>query len=1103
MSTIHYSLISSCQKAVLLNTAKSDEELIDELTSCDNRKSTMLANGVRLERHHCIQLKLSSTNIVKLSDWDIKQSIRKLDSECSSPLHERLDRCTQEKVVSFAIIYKNESSIEKLTNKISLLRNAVKIGPNILHVEVINESSKIDVRVIGLQQVIWLRNLPIRWFELDLLQGSCVVPVNHILRKHLDSSFGEIVHMESKSPKAGTSALLQCDVCIKFADESSCKKIMSELSSGSCVASKEGASIVFPVAAELDSSGYMDSKSISERKTLRDRIRAAQLQREADSMSLTSLVNEAEECLENAALDALDSDSVLKERDGLVNECDKGKILLKSSESSADHGDLEEIVDLTRADSRALKAASTLLARKIASFAQVIAIQQLSNKLAAQREAEKALQVTLHDNQRAANACVTKATEMCRVISQVSDATDCRETFQDILRRTEVLTSTLTQLLKTESGGQRYVQALQRSLSHIDDQIELILPISAQLTAFASLIESLDKSERDLSILRGAAPSLFPSHATDMAELAVRSLVKHGREKFKLFLKSIQVKSDDASALTEGGKSRVDSGDVRCSEGDMLDIAESVEVLMKVCEVALAAELLASSYLSSLQGKALNRDVTQTISVNDGGTEGALMSVAEQCECYTDSCICDSAEMKELSHLFQIEILQPYQDRIKRISQLLLAPLPLSFLLDSFRIGDVRRSTENAYDLLQVGIKDYEDDKKELRREANRIEQERVYEIKQKKIIEERRIEHEKNERRKLLEKKIALLKMKKKELEDEQQKNKDEAAAAAQEEERRKRGYASSDNARQEDFDFQNENQNEYENENGDCRSTDMDRYNDSERYASRYSDGREFERQPRRSECSRGDFVYALKPPCWDLQATTQTHTDSGHTAENRDNATTITAERRQWVSSTVGWKGNEEDSGIVSATRRKLSQGGVTLKGAVCAVAAAVTAPTNPCVAEEVMSVTHSAVDASNSEIAVDRGVALLSSSVGGIVQLPHTVVTVAVAAPAPQSVVAVAGASRKRKKVQTPLSGGDAGADAVTTVQPTAPAQAPPVALAVAVIAPAVVAAAAVEVALVKVAVEAALSVVDSKKQESHMREALLASKLKRKKLLKTN
>ena len=1087
---------------------------MDELTSCANRISTMLANGVRLERHHCIQLKLSCTNIVKLSDWDIKQSIRKLDSECSSPLHERLDRCTHEKVVSFVIIYKNESSIEKLISKISLLRNALKIGPNILHIEVINESSKIDGRVIGLKRVVWLRNLPIRWFELDLLQGSCVVPVNHILRKHLDSSFGEIVQMESKSPKASSSALLQCDVCIKFANESSCKKIMSELSSGSCVASKEGASIVFPVAAELDISGYMDSKSIAERKTLRDKIRAAQLQREADSMSLTSLVNEAEGCLESAALDTVDSDSVLKERDGLMNECDKGKILLKSSESSADHGDLEEIVDLTKADSRALKAASALLARKIASFTQTIAIQQLNNKLAAQREAEKALQVTLHDNQKAAHSCVTKATEMCRVISQVSDAADCRETFQDILRRTKVLTSTLTQLLKTESGGQRYVQALQRSLSQIEDQIELILPISILLTAFASLIESLAKCERDLSTLRGAAPSLFPSHATDMAELAVRSLVKHGREKFQLFLQSVEEKSDCASALTEGGKSGVDGVDVQCSEGDMLDMSESVEVLMKVCEVALAAELLASSYLTSLQGRARNSDHTQMVSVKESATESFLVSVAEQCVCYTGSCICDSAEMQELSHLFQIEILRPYQDRIKRISQLLQSPLPLSFILDSFHVGDVRRSTENAYDLLQVGIKDYEDDKKELRREAQRIEQERVYEIKEKKVIEERRIEHEKHERRKLLEKKIALLKMKKKELEEEEQKQEYEAVAATHEEERRKRGDASSDNARLEDYDFQNENQNGYENENGDCRSTDMDRYDDSERCASRYSDSREFERLPRRTECLRGDFVYALQPPCWDLQATAQTHTDSGHTAENRDITTTITAERRQWVSSAVGWKGNEEDSGMISATRRKLSQGGVTLKGAVCAVDAAVTATTNPCVAEEMMSVMHCVVDASDIEIAVDLGLASLStvdesSSVGGTVQPPHTIVTVtprAAPAPAsvPQSVVTVAGTSRKRKKVQSSLRDGGAGADAVTTVQPTA--SAPPVAVAVAVavagIAPVIEVAAAVEVALVEVAVVAALSVMDSKKQESHMREALLASKLKRKKLLKS-
>ena len=1097
-----------------------DAMVISSVSSADTANlgiSPALPNGVRLERHHCIQLRLSSTNIVKLSDWDIKQSIRKLDAECSTPLYERLDRCPHEKILLFVIIYRSKASAEKLTSKISLLRNFVKIGLDILHVEIQNESNNFDETMDGLQKVMWLRNLPIRWFELDLLQGSCVVPLSHVLWKYLDISFGRIVGMETKSPETSNSALLQCDVCIKFAEENSCKKIMNEMSSGSCVASKEGASIVFQIGADLERGGYMDSNLVAERKTLRDKIRAAKLQHEADIILLTSSVNEAEEYLESVALDATDAlnaSNVSKERDAFVDYCRRCKLLIKQSESSIDNGrDLDEIIDLKKSDSKALKAASAALTRMKTLFSQTIAVGNLNKKLAVQREAEKELQIVLHDNKKTAHSYVTKATEMCGVMRQTSSDADCSEVFEDTLRRTEMLASTLTRLLKTETGGQRYVQTLQKSLSLMQQQMENMIPTTLMLTAFATLVESMNKCEADLTALRGSAPSLFPSHPTDMGESAVRSLVKHGRDKFQIFLNDVKVKNSGAFSVEESERSGADERDVKGSEGesegdtevDILDIVESLEVHMKVCETVLAAELLASVYLPSPSPKeqATTSDLTRILGSRDGSKDCSAVSISEQCVCHTDCCICDSAEMRELSNLFKIEILQPYQDRIKRIAMLLQSPLPT--LLDAFHSGDVRRSVENAYDLLQVGIKDFEGDKKELRNEAKRIHQEHIYEVKQKKIAEEKRIEHEKNERKKLLERKIALLKIRKRELEEDEQKKKDEVAFVAAEELRRKREYSESENARLED-DYQNEC------ENGDFTDTDLDRNDSGEQYSrSRYSDGKEYEGQPRRSECTRGAFVYALQPPCWDMQSTEQSNTDNGHTPYS-DIATTTTttttavpgesiveSRKRNRILSALGWKGKEDDSGIVSATRRKLSQGGLTLRGAESATT--LTEPTHPSAAEECVSATHRTVNVSD----IDSGITVAPTpaatsvtSVEGIIDTSHIVVaaTALVLAVAPESVplsvVHVAANSRKKKKGKGSINN-EVVADTNITVQ-SAASSLVPATVAAAVVVPVIEVEAAV-------AVEVEVSTLDPKKQESFMREALLARKLMRKELLK--
>ena len=671
-----------------------------------------------------------------------------------------------------------------------------------------------------------------------------------------------------------------------------------------------------------------------------------------------------------------------------------------------------------------------------------------------------------------------------------------------------MLTATLTRLLKTETGGQRYAQTLQKSLSLMQQQMENMIPNTLMLTAFATLVESMNKSEAGLTTLRGSAPSLFPSHPTDTAELAVRSLVKHGRDKFQIFLKNIEVKNSGALDVEESERSGAEESDVKGSEGkgeckgegdtevDMLDIVESLELHMKVCETTLAAELLASVYIPSPNEQAGTSDRSQILGSRDGIKDCSSVSTTEQCVCHTDCCLCDSAEMRELSNLFNIEILQPYQERIKRIAMLLQSPLPT--LLDTFHSGDVRRSVENAYDLLQVGIQDFEGDKKELRNEAKKIHYELIYETKQKKIAEERRIEHEKNERKKLLERKIAFLKTRKRELEEEEQRRNDEIAIVAAEEQRRKGEYSVSENAR-----LQDDSHNECEN--GDFTDTDMDRHDSGARYTgSRYSDGREYERQPRRSECTRGAFVYALQPPCWDMQSTEQSYTDNGHMATTTiavQGGSVVEGRKRNRILSAVGWRGKEDDSGIVSATRRKLSQGGVTLRGAESALTPS--EPTNPSVAEECESVTNCAVNVSDIDCGITVAPAATSvtsvdgpSSVEGIVDSSHIVVaaTALVMAVAPESVprsvVEVAANSRKKKKGKGSMNN-EVVANSNITLQ-SAALSVVPATMAVAVVVP---------VIEVEAAVEVAAPILDSKRQESFMREALLASKLKRKKLLK--
>jgi hypothetical protein len=235
---------------------------------------SILSTGVHIERFHAIQLSVSSINNIEATDWDLKQSFRKLDQHCSTPLCEKIVRNSNRKLLILSLVFENEMAVEKLTDKIKLLRNELMVNKNHLQVKAITKDKTVsDSEKERKNQSIWLRNLPSRWFDLDSFHGNRVIPSNHMLRKLLEEQFGLVLQMECKNQ---ITNLLQCDVCVGFATLYGSDQAMTTFGGDSCVAKKEGASAIFLISAELDDSGYLEKDSIAERALSRDELHAAQ-----------------------------------------------------------------------------------------------------------------------------------------------------------------------------------------------------------------------------------------------------------------------------------------------------------------------------------------------------------------------------------------------------------------------------------------------------------------------------------------------------------------------------------------------------------------------------------------------------------------------------------------------------------------------------------------------------------------------------------------------------------------------------------------------------------------------------------------------------------
>jgi hypothetical protein len=318
----------------------------------------VMPNGVRIEKFHSVRLKVSGSELLKVSDWDLKQSIRKLDFRCSDPLYESITRNFDSKALSIFMVYDSRVSTDELSRKIDLLRNKVKVNAQIVHVEVVSEVGDIsDSKSINLSKTVWLRNLPIRWFELDSFQGSCAVPSAHIVYSFLQENFGVIDQMETKSPKDGKGTLLQIDLCVKFSNASSCTKLMDVMGSRSCIARREGASIVFPITAELDMSDYLSSELVAQRASLRDKVRSCRAELKRVSAALSLALDDTEVYLSSPALqDMLLSTAMKREYEDVVQLCVKYRIILGDySLSSSDciYSRSKEVISRSECSSRA------------------------------------------------------------------------------------------------------------------------------------------------------------------------------------------------------------------------------------------------------------------------------------------------------------------------------------------------------------------------------------------------------------------------------------------------------------------------------------------------------------------------------------------------------------------------------------------------------------------------------------------------------------------------------------------------------------------------------------------------------------------------------
>ena len=993
----------------------------------------VLQNGVRIEKHHSLLLRLSCIDIVKTSDWDLKQSIRKLDPTCSVPLLERIDRVIPKRGVELHLIYENSSSMQLISSKIELLMNKVKANSRLLNVEVISGlPENTCTKAKKVLQAVWLRNLPIRWFQLDTLAVSCVVPNTHILRTFMSDTFGEILQMETRNQNSEKENFLRCDVCIQFAGDDGRNKMMNTMSDGSCVARKEGSDAAFPITAEFDLEGYFDIRLIDQRIALRESLIAAQKMENKEVEHFKKAVSDAEVDLNSTdVLGLLDVVAFRDTHEELKMLCTSSTALERNA-LSAHKGDLEDQILMSKQQCKALRAASFSISSKAQALMQLLRAEQANRKLIAQREAAELIQMHIRELQSSARHSVDFALEISRLGKELCMQNYWENVPQKLFPRMDILTNNLSHLLKKESGGEKFASMLQKSQLQLEECIAYTAPIVTHLEQYNDLSEAIKRAQNSMSIDEECDPSISEERSSypvaDTARECVKSLIRKGTESTRTFLSSIsEFETDNNSVVSKENKDKEkerekdkekekdtdgDTVQIECTEKGVAGLAHAIDVLRGVHARLLDAELTTHTLVDSFGVRAdadaegsdespstreetfiLTSTLSSTIAATSTGEladtphsfvlesslSHALLSPPftagvgakkgrSVCLCFKGSCICDSEELKQLHGLYRIEIADPFELRISRISNMLRSPLE-AVVAPSF-LTNLKNSVETACALSLIGAREYEQDREALMKEADLIRAEEDREkIRQQQVAEEN-VKRVKAEQRALLERKIAALKSRKRELEEiEEEKNRKdivEAVSANQVDHHECLEGDVNHSTGVHTNTSMNRTVSRMDSERG--RERDSERGRERERVVrrdsyedpfERYSDGLERQQQARETECEKGEYVYTLLAPSWDTENPADSTTpDNGVASDPRDRksgrsfsgassssrnrnnddiendviATNgnidggVCGVKRCRMHSVVGCVVADTDSGILSATRRRLNLTGI---------------------------------------------------------------------------------------------------------------------------------------------------------------------------------
>ena len=460
----------------------------------EGRLGPNLPNGTRLEKIHSIQLRITCPEVSKVTDWDLKQAIKKLEPQCSNPICERIERSSQEKSIVFHLAYEDFISPKRLSEKIDLLKGHIKVHAYTLNVVVFIEETEVLKK--ALHNSIWLENLPTRWLELDAYQCDCIIPKDHMLRKYLEHRFGEVVQMESRS--RSDNSQLHCDICVKFASEIISMEAMKMLGYDRCVVRKEGFSAVFLINASIDMYGYLSPKAIAERSSSRECFHSAQ---SSLSLSLTDLIaqlDEADIFLKNlkdgSELDNLDSNSLIKkEYDNLLGTCGRGRFFI---ESSNNRKYLLHETSQIKNKCAEIKKIGAELSGQLSILKKCVALET-KNRIDQERKIEY-LTVKNH-----AKNDIFVSNEICDLGTEVCSKNGWTDIYDLLIPRARILSTTLSQLLKIEgggSGGLKFLNVLQKSRTVLTRYIFEIKPIIDLIKIFGNHVEIIAKIEKDLNV---------------------------------------------------------------------------------------------------------------------------------------------------------------------------------------------------------------------------------------------------------------------------------------------------------------------------------------------------------------------------------------------------------------------------------------------------------------------------------------------------------------------------------------------------------------------------------------------------------------------------